>query len=376
VRATPWLEIRESPAYTFTLVAQTDDEVFAFDGRPGINDAGTVAFKARTESDQRVVTGNGGALTTIASRGTQGITDFGNRFPIDNNGNVAFVAALDSEETAIFRGDDESVAFDPAVVGTTQIQVVPPSGPGLGFSTPTTARVITATVTAPGILFSGGVTTTAVGENLQTQLSISLGATPPGPVTVTVTVASTGIATIVNGNNATVEGSSTVTFTNVTTASVGSIFVQGRAASGTTTITAQAPGYADAVLTVTTQPSGFIITPPREFLDDNNEWQHHHPDLLGTAQRHHAEFRRDPGGARRPDGQCSGHGDRPDRRPGGRHDHHEPGGLHGEPDHTEHGIRSGRRGHVADLRRRADRILLAQHLAPDHRDGQLDRKAA
>ena len=33
-----------SPA-TFTLVAQTDDEVFAFDGRPGINDAGTVAFR-------------------------------------------------------------------------------------------------------------------------------------------------------------------------------------------------------------------------------------------------------------------------------------------------------------------------------------------
>ena len=154
---------------------------------------------------------------------------------------------------------------NPAVVGTTQIQVVPPSGPGLGFSTPTNARVIMATVTAPGILFSGGATTTAVGENLQTQLSLSLGATPPGPVTVTVTVASTGIATIVNGNNATVEGSSTVTFTNVTTASVGSIFVQGRAASGTTTITAQAPGYADAVLTVTTQPSGFIINSPGNF---------------------------------------------------------------------------------------------------------------
>lgn len=45
MRATPRLEIRESPAYTFTLVAQTDDEVFAFDGRPGINDAGTVAFR-------------------------------------------------------------------------------------------------------------------------------------------------------------------------------------------------------------------------------------------------------------------------------------------------------------------------------------------
>jgi hypothetical protein len=164
---------------------------------------------------------------------------------------------------AVFNGGDtnKSLAFDPAVAGTTQIQVVPPSG----FSTPTNARVITATVTAPGILFGGGVTTTAVGQNLQTQLSISLGATPPGPVTVTVTVASTGIATIVNGTTGTLEGSSTVTFTNVSTASVGSIFVQGRAASGTTTVTAQAPGYADAVLTVTTQPSGFIINSPGNF---------------------------------------------------------------------------------------------------------------
>jgi hypothetical protein len=44
------LQIRESAAYTFSLMAQTDDEVFAFDGTPGINDGGAVAFKALTKS--------------------------------------------------------------------------------------------------------------------------------------------------------------------------------------------------------------------------------------------------------------------------------------------------------------------------------------
>jgi hypothetical protein len=51
-----------------------------------------------------------------------------------------------------------------------------------------------------------------------------------------------------------------VSFSNVTTASVGSIFVQGRAASGTTTMTVQAPGYADGGATITARPSGFITS--------------------------------------------------------------------------------------------------------------------
>ena len=42
------LEIREGPVYTFQRIAETDDQDArsGFDGAPGINDAGTVAFKA------------------------------------------------------------------------------------------------------------------------------------------------------------------------------------------------------------------------------------------------------------------------------------------------------------------------------------------
>ncbi len=78
-------------------------------------------------------------------------------------------------------------------------------------------------------------------------------------------MASTAIATIVSSANATLDGSNTVTFTNVTSTNVGTFVVQARTASGGTTITAQAAGYADGVLSVTTQPSGFIINSPGNF---------------------------------------------------------------------------------------------------------------
>jgi hypothetical protein len=52
----------------------------------------------------------------------------------------------------------------------------------------------------------------------------------------------------------------------VTTQFVGTIYVQGRAASGSTTLTTQAPGYADGLSTITTQPSGFIINSPSSIV--------------------------------------------------------------------------------------------------------------
>ena len=156
---------------------------------------------------------------------------------------------------AVFNGGDtfKNVQFDPAAAGISQVQVGTPTG----FSTPANARVVTATVTAPAITF--GSTTFGVGQNLQGPVSISLAATPPNPVTVTVTVSSTAVATIVSSTTPTVEGSNTVTFTNVSSTFVGTILVQGRAASGTTTVTAQAAGFADGTMTVTATPSGFTL---------------------------------------------------------------------------------------------------------------------
>jgi hypothetical protein len=80
---------------------------------PSLNDSGTVAFyrsffdEANQEFVEEVVTGNGGAFTTIAD--TRGdFSSFGFRPPsINNNGDVAFLAQLDDFATnGIFTGPD------------------------------------------------------------------------------------------------------------------------------------------------------------------------------------------------------------------------------------------------------------------------------
>jgi len=91
---------------------------------------------------------------------------------------------------------------------------------------------------------------------LQASVGISLTAAPPSPVTVTVTSNAGSIATITKDH--TLEGGTTLTFTNVTTTSVGTIFVQGRAL-GSTTLTVQAPGYNDGTSNVAVDPSGFYL---------------------------------------------------------------------------------------------------------------------
>ena len=96
--------------------------------------------------------------------------------------------------------------FQPVSVGATNITLGTPAG----FSTPAQYQQITATVSAPQITV-GNVTT---GNNLETQLSISLPVAPPNPVTVTVTSNGPAIATV--SNSATVAGVTTLTFTNVT----------------------------------------------------------------------------------------------------------------------------------------------------------------
>jgi hypothetical protein len=75
-------------------------------------------------------------------------------------------------------------------------------------------------------------------------------------VDVTVTSNNGSLATITT--NGTIEGGTTLTFTNVTTTSVGTIFVQGRAL-GSTTITVQGAGYSNGTGTVRVDPSGFYL---------------------------------------------------------------------------------------------------------------------
>jgi hypothetical protein len=138
--------------------------------------------------------------------------------------------------------------FDPANLGTTTISIAQPTG----FSVPSNFQSATATVNSPSITVGNAT----VGVDLQVSLNVTLQNAPPGPVTVTVTSSDQNIATVTD--NGTLAGGSTITFTNVTTTFVGTIFVQGRAL-GSTTITTQAAGYATNTSSVVVHPSGFIL---------------------------------------------------------------------------------------------------------------------
>ena len=147
-----------------------------------------------------------------------------------------------------------NTAFDPVGIGTTPISVGTPSG----FSTSSTFAQITATVTAPGISISN----VTVGRDLQVAVSLSLAAAPPTPTTFTVRTSAPAVTTV--SDNPLLEGGETVTFTDVTSTNVGTIYVQGRSI-GSADLIAEGTGYATATSTATVEPSGFIINSPGNF---------------------------------------------------------------------------------------------------------------
>jgi hypothetical protein len=135
-------------------------------------------------------------------------------------------------------------------------------GACLRFSGPNGYQSITATVTAPTI----SVSNTTIGQYMQGAINVSLQTAPLTPITVTVTTGN--LAAVVISKSGTTAGSTTnntLTFTNVTTASIGQIYVQGQSlgagGSGTSTITVTAPGYTNGTGTVTVNPSDFVINP-------------------------------------------------------------------------------------------------------------------
>ena len=134
------------------------------------------------------------------------------------------------------------------------------------------------------------------------------------PVTGHAQVASAAIATIVTAANATPGRWEHVTFSNVTSAFVGSIFVQGRTSSGTTTLTAQAPGYSDAVVTITTRPSGFVINTSQNGDFTTTTAAANTRDLAAVRATGscHAQPLPGPGGAGRRDRRRARHDHQPD----------------------------------------------------------------
>jgi hypothetical protein len=156
----------------------------------------------------------------------------------------------------LFNGGTSSVntQFDPLATGTSTLAVSPPPG----FDTPGSFQSIQATVTAPQARVNNGTAIT-VGLDLQDSVNVTLQSAPPGPVDVTVTSSSGAIATL--SANGTLVGGNSVTFSNVTSTTAGTIWVQGRSL-GSTTLTATAAGYSDGTASVTVNPSGFTVNSP------------------------------------------------------------------------------------------------------------------
>jgi len=148
-----------------------------------------------------------------------------------------------------FTGNQSRVSgsFDPINAGPTDLVMTQPAS----FQVPANLnQTITATVTAPNI----NIFNVTVGRDLQVSQFVFLQAAPPSPITVTITSSSGSIATI--STDGTVEGGTSVTFSNVSGTSVGTIFVQGRGL-GNTVFTATAPGYNSNNSNITVDPSGF-----------------------------------------------------------------------------------------------------------------------
>jgi hypothetical protein len=115
----------------FTTVAAPDPNVNP--GWPALNDAGTVSFHRifNDRAGEELVTGDGGPLTVVAD--TNGpFASFGQAFglmppALNNNGDLAFLADLDSGGSGIFLGPDtvadKVIATGDVLDGSTVVQL-------------------------------------------------------------------------------------------------------------------------------------------------------------------------------------------------------------------------------------------------------------
>ncbi len=232
-----------APGYTTgTNTLTVNPSGFAYYGVPNINTS--------TFSSPNTIT----VYTAVLNPSSLAVQNF--QLPLNPGVTAATVPIVDSAPSVgtigssalIFHAGDsyQQTTFTPVSAGTANLTLGTPAG----FTTPSQYQQITATVSAPAISVSN-VTT---GLYLETNLGIYLPVAPPNPVTVTVTSNGPLISTI--SNSATVVGTNTLVFTNVTSTYVGNIFVQG-ASIGATTITVSAPGYTNGDATITVNPSGF-----------------------------------------------------------------------------------------------------------------------
>jgi len=159
-----------------------------------------------------------------------------------------------SESPLLFRAGDSqrNTAFDPIGAGTSTVQIVQPDG----FTSPTSkpgyygAR-IEVSVTAPSINANNVI----IGKGQQTTFYSYLGATPPEPTTVTVTIDDPSIALV--STDANTVGSDNAQRSGISSTAGQTWYIQGLQ-EGTTTVSVTAPGYAQATYEINVWPSGFV----------------------------------------------------------------------------------------------------------------------
>lgn len=166
--------------------------------------------------------------------------------------NPGIAAVLNSPLSFAPGAERADAHVDPLTAGTVELSIVQP--PGYADSE---RAVRTMIVDAPDVQYVQA--SAVVGDELQTSWLVRLEVAPPNPVDVTIVSAAPGTVTL--SADRTAAGGSSVTFANVTTTTVGTIWVQGRDL-GATEVRGQAAGFDDAVRTVFVRPSGFVHEPP------------------------------------------------------------------------------------------------------------------
>jgi hypothetical protein len=145
-----------------------------------------------------------------------------------------------------------TTTVSPVIAGTSTVSVTQPAG--FTAAVPASYLSFSIQVSAPII----NISAVTVGFDTQTSEGLSLQSAPPSAVSVTVTSNGPSFA-LLSSNADCSSPSSSVTFKNVTTTSVGTICIIG-VAQGSTTLTAQASGYTDGNAAVSVNPTGFIIS--------------------------------------------------------------------------------------------------------------------
>jgi hypothetical protein len=170
------------------------------------------------------------------------------------------VGTISTSPVNLNAGDtSDNTTFVPVGAGSTTVTL---GTQPTGFSTPSQPQYtqVTATVVAPDGTSIGNATT---GVNMQTPVDVVLGSAPTAPINVTVTSLSPGVATV--SNSATVAGTvnagvSAVTFNNVTSAFVGTVYIQGQTVStASLQVTNTGTFFTTGTGTATVNPSGFVI---------------------------------------------------------------------------------------------------------------------